>query len=278
MLDRPVTLVTTVLLGNELANVLTSHLVTNYFHDTGFSAWQVTLLNILLVAPTFMLVGEISPKVLGAKANTSMANFLIDPFWFLYRFSFPLRFLFEGIVNLLTRNLKKPKDVDSIKEEDFRMLLEDGKIKGAIHSMEQDIIENIFEIDDDKVIEIATPIQECLTVHQGESLKETVHRLSDTFYNRIPVRGDKPGEIVGILYAKDLLNYINREETEMTVKDLMKEPLFVDAKVKAEVVFQRFRQLKRHIAVVTDAQGKALAVVTMEDILEQMFGELWEES
>ncbi len=280
LLDRPAALVATVLLGNELTNVLLSNLIANFYEGLELSPVWVTALNLLTVMPIIMIFGEITPKIIGAKANITVANLFLPGLWWFYRISFPVRFFLENTVEILTRPIRRrnPKKEENIKEEDIRLLLEDGKKKGAIHSLEQDIIENLFEIDDDKVIDLATPLSECLVVHQDDQPKAVIELLNKNFYSRIPVRGEKLDQIVGILYAKDLLNYINRDDQEMKVRSLMKEPLFVEPNMKAEVLFRRFRQLKRHIAIVEDKNGHALAAITMEDILEQLFGELWVES
>lgn len=280
LLDRPAALVATVLLGNELANVCTSHLLANFYAKAELSTAWITVINILTVMPIILIFGEITPKVIGAKANLSMATALLNPFWFFYRFSFPLRFLVETTVNFFTKGIRKrtPAKDDQIKEEDILQLLEDGKKKGAIHSVEQDIIENLFDIDDDKIADIATPLQSCFMVDQDENPKIVIEKLKKNFHSRVPVHAGNKEDIIGILYAKDLLKYINRDEHEMVIRDLMHEPLFIQANMKVEVVFRRLRQLKRHIAIVQNKQGKAIGVITMEDILEQMFGELWEEN
>lgn len=277
LLDRPAALVATALLGNELANVLFSHLTAQFYESLQLRAWEVTTLNLITVMPITLVLGEITPKVLGAKANTSVLSLCLAPFWWFYRISFPLRFLIEHTVNLLTRPLRRaPPKEEVVKEDDIRALLDEGKKKGAIHSVEQDIIENLFDIDDDKVIELATPLRDCMTARQDDTPKSVIDRLKRNFRARIPVLGDSNDKVVGILYAKDLLNYINRDEQEMSVRDLMKDPLVVEPNMKAEVLFRRFRHMKRHIAVIEDRSGRALAVITMEDLLEQMFGELWE--
>lgn len=280
LLDRPAALVATALLGNELANVLLSHLTARYYDAWDLSHWQLALINLLTVVPVVLVLGEITPKVLGAKANLTWLSVGLTPFWWFYRLSFPFRFLIEHGVNFLTKPLRRrqPLKDETVKEEDIRLLLDEGKKKGAIHSVEQDIIENLFDIDDDKVIELASPLHEFFRVRQDETPQAVIEKLKKRFHARIPVLGDDPGQVVGILYAKDLLNFINRDESEMLVRDLMKDPLAVEPSMKAEVLFRRFRQLKRHIAVVEDKQGRALGVITMEDILEQMFGELWEEA
>lgn len=267
------------LLGNELTNVFISNLLASFYQRQQFTPFWITVVNLVTVMPIILIFGEITPKVIGAKANTTVATLFITPFWWFYRAAFPVRFFLEHAVEFLTRRLRKrhPKNDEPINEDDIRTLLEDGKRKGAIHSVEQDIIENLFEIDDDKVIDLATPLQECFTVLQDDSPKRVIDKLGKNFYARIPVIGEEKSKVVGILYAKDLLNYISRDEQEMTVRDLMKEPLTVEPQMKAETLFRRFRQLKRHIAVIENKAGTSIAVITMEDILEQMFGELWEQ-
>ena len=279
LLDRPAALVATALLGNELANVLLSFLTARFYETITHRAWVVTLANLITVMPIMLVFGEITPKVLGAKANLAFLSVCLEPFWWFYRMSFPLRFLLENAVNLLTRPLRRRVVVreETVNEDDIRMLLDEGKKKGVIHSVEQDMIENLFDIDDDKVLDLATPLRDCMTVHQDDSPKVVIDRLKGRFYARIPVLSDGPDQVVGVLFAKDLLNYINRDEQEMRVRDLMKDPLVIEPQMKAEVLFRRFRQLKRHIGVIQAPDGRALAVITMEDLLEQMFGELWED-
>lgn len=279
LLDRPAALVATALLGNELASLILSHLTASFFESLEWRAWQITLVNLLTVMPVMLVFGEITPKVIGAKSNLTLLSIFLTPFWWFYRISFPLRFLIEHSVNFLTRSFRRKQPVreTQVNEDDIRLLLDEGKKKGVIHSVEQDIIENLFEIDDDKVIDLATPLRDCLTIHQDESPKQVIEKLKRRFFARIPVIGDRPDQVVGVLYAKDLLNFINRDESEMLARDLMKEPFVIQPNMKAEVLFRRFRQLKRHIGVIEDKNGACLGVVTMEDILEQMFGELWEE-
>jgi putative hemolysin len=279
LLDRPAALVATVLLGNELANVLISNLLASFYESQRLPPIWVTLFNLITVIPIIMILGEITPKIVAAKANLTVSQLVVTPLWLFYRISFPVRFLIENSVELLTRPVRRrqPAKDDHIREEDIRILLDEGKKKGAIHSLEQDIIENVFEIDDDKVADLATPIADCFTVHQDNTPSEVIDRLKRNFYARVPVLGEQPSQVVGILYAKDLLNFINRDDQEMKVRSLMKEPLFVEPTMKVEVLFRRFRQLKRHIAIIADKQGQSVAMITMEDILDQMFGELWED-
>lgn len=280
LLDRPAALVATVLLGNELSNVFTSNILASFYAKFNLPSYLVTIINLLTVMPIILIFGEITPKVFGAKGNQTFVSFFLSPFWWFYRLSFPIRFLIESIVDLLTKRIRKTSlQSDQIKEEDILILLEDGKKKGAIRTIEQEMIANVFEFDDDNVLDLCTPIRECFTVHQDETPQEVISKIKKNFYARIPVRqSDMNHKIVGILYAKDLLSFINREDKEMKIRQIMKEPFLIPANMKAETLFRRFRQLKKHIGIVVSQHGVALGVVTMEDILEQIFGELWEEN
>ena len=279
LLDRPAALVATVLLGNECANVLTSNLLANYYETMAIPSYAVIAINLATVIPLILLFGEITPKVIGAKANIKTAQKLLPLLWIFYKISLPIRFLLESIVNIFTKILRmKHRPKDQLKEEDFLILLEDGKNKGAIESAEQELIENIFEIDDDKALEISTPLKECLLLDQEEDIHSAIEKLKKNFSPRVPVYALNSENIVGILYAKDALKYLNRDKEGVSVKNLMKDPLFIEANMKVEVLFKRLRQLKTHIAVIQDKANKPVAIVTMEDILEQMFGELWDET
>jgi len=279
LLDRPAALVATILLGNECANVLTSNLLAHYYESTQLPTALVALINLATVIPLILIFGEITPKIIGAKSNVKVALYLLPLLWIFYKISLPIRFIFENIVHFFTKGIKqKHSHHGNIKEEDFLFLLEEGKNKGAIESAEQELIENIFDIDDDKIIEIATPIKDCTTIQQNESIQIVLEKLKQNFSPRIPVLDESSKKIVGILYAKDALKFLDREDEGVFVKNLMKEPLFVESTMKVEVLFKRFRQLKVHIAIIEDKNGTSIAVVTMEDILEQMFGELWEDS
>lgn len=278
LLDRPAALVATALLGNELANVFISNIMAAYWGQTGLPTVWVTAINLCTVVPLIVFFGEITPKIVAAKSAYGTGQFVIGPLWWFYKLSFPVRFLIENLVELLTRNMRKRHPVDDqIDEEDFLHLVEEGKHKGAIHSSEQELIENVFDLDDDRAIDLGTPLSEFFTARDNETAGAVIERLKKDFAPRIPVLSTETSKVVGILYSKDLLNHLTRDQSHTPVRQLMKQPLVIDTGMKAEALFRRFRQMKVHIAVIEDPQKGSSWVVTMEDILEQMFGELWEE-
>lgn len=277
LLDRPAALVATILIGNECANVMISHLLAVFFdHTFQGKVLLVTVLNILTVTPIIFIFGEITPRIIAARNNASIIPYLLPVIHFAYKIVLPVRWFIEVLVNRLTLNLRHGADRNkSLDQDDFLHLVEDIKNKGAIEKSEQDLIENVFDIDDDNALELATPLREFLTVVDSDSVYDAIQKLKQSYSPRIPVLNEKK-EVVGILYAKDLLKHIERPSDEILVTHIMKSPLAVPAEMKAEALFKRFRQLKVHIAIVEDKTGMPLGIVTMEDILEQLFGELWE--
>ncbi|NUM89212.1 MAG: DUF21 domain-containing protein [Bdellovibrionales bacterium] len=233
LLDRPAALVATALLGNELANVFISHIMANYWETTALPSGWVTLLNLCTVVPLIVFFGEITPKVVAAKAPYGTGQFVVNPLWLFYKFSFPIRFLIENVVEILTRSLRKRHPVDDqIDEEDFLHLVEEGKHKGAIHSSEQELIENVFDLDDDRAMDLATPLQEFFTAKNEDTAGSVIERLKKNFTPRIPVLEN--GRVTGILYAKDLLNHLTKDQANVPVRQLAKPPLFVEPGMKAE--------------------------------------------
>jgi putative hemolysin len=278
LLNRPAALVATVLIGNECANVLMSNLFAGFF-DKVFAGHVllVTVVTLITVTPIIFIFGEITPKILAARSNTKIATFNMPILWFFYNAIFPLRWCIESIVNLLTINIRKTATSAEpfVREEDFLHLVEDIKNKGAIEKSEQDLIENVFDLDDDSALESSTPLKDFLSVNENENVASVIQKLKISFAPRIPVLNASE-KVVGILYAKDLLIFLDRETSDTKVRQLMKAPLFVDSHMKIDALFKRLRQMKVHIAIIEDSHGNALGVVTMEEVLEQMFGELWE--
>lgn len=265
------------MIGNECANVLLANILATYY-NTQFSSWlTITVVNLCTALPLIIIIGEITPRVLAAKANVRASRFLAPLVWILYWLSSPLRVLIEFVVNSLSRVLGvKHSRMGSISEDDFMNVVEDSKSKGAIGESEQELIENVFDLDDDRAEEIAIPMRDYFTVHKEDFIHDLIPKILEHGYRRIPVVGDFPNEVVGVLYTKDLLTYAHREEEEISVAHLMKDPVFVDPSMPVENLFKRLRQLRIHIAFLSKDEKTVEGVVTMKTILEQIFGELAE--
>lgn len=277
LLERPASLVATLMIGNEAANVVISNILAAYFNSR-FDSWvTITLINVSVALPLIIIFGEVTPRIFAAKFNTTFARFLYPIVWVAYRVTFPVRILIEGFVNGASKLLgMKPVAAQPVSEEEFLHALEDSKSKGAIGDSEKELIENVFDLDDEQVREVATPIKSFLTVHKDDKIRDIIPAVIEKEELRIPVIGDFPNEVVGVLYMKDMLTLAHREEDDVRVSHLMKEPIFVEPGMSVDVLFKRLRQLKTHIAFVAPDNRTVSGVVTMDDILEEIFGELIE--
>ncbi len=264
------------MIGNECANVFLSNVLATYYNKH-FDSWlTITIINLCTALP-LIIIAEITPRIFAAKANIRASRFLAPLVWLLYWISAPLRIFIELVVNSLSKLLGvKHSEMSEISEDDFLNVVEDSKSKGAIGESEQELIENVFELDDDHASEIAVPVKEYFTIHKEDFIHDLIPKILGHGYRRIPVIGDFPNEVVGVLYTKDLLTYAHRDEEEIAVSHLMRDPVFVDPSMPVENLFKRLRQLRIHIAFLSKDEKTVEGVVTMSTILEQIFGELAE--
>ncbi len=278
LLERPSSLVATIMIGNESANVMLSNVLADYY-NIHFQSWgTIVALNLLTAVPLIILFGEITPRVFAAQANVTTIRKVIPFVWVFYKITFPLRFILELFMSIFTKIFKVKKyTIPNVNEDDFLSIVEESKSKGAIHESEKELIENVFEFDDDKISDISIPIKDFPTVHKDTYISAILKDITPEFAPRVPVIGDFPNEIVGVLYTKDLLAHSHRPESKMKVRHIMKEPVFVEPQTPVESIFKRLRQLRVHIAFVQEEDNTVSGVITMNQILEQIFGDFLEE-
>ena len=277
LLDRPTSLIVTIMIGNECANVIISHVLASYYHSM-FDSWpKMILLNICTAVPLIVIFGEITPRIIAAKANIGTAKLLVPLVWLFYRISLPIRIFIEIFVNSISRWLGIPQSkIGKINEEDFLYVVEDSKSKGAIGDSEKELIHNVFELDDDTALEISTPLKDFLCFHVDDDIEVIIPQVKESKLARIPIIGDFPNQIIGVLYTKDLLVHAHRTDERLKAKNLMKEPMFVQENVAVEALFKRMRQQRIHIVFVNTENNTTVGVITMDDVLDQIFGEIWQ--
>lgn len=278
LLNRPTALVATIMIGNEFANVLMSALMADFYDRHFDSVATVTMVNLCTILPLIIIFGEITPRILAIKANMTTANFVLPVVWIAYKVTLPIRFFIELIVNNVIKMLPfRHGEIKPLPEEDFLLMIEDSKSKGAIHAKEKELIENVFELDDDTASDLLKPLNSITTVYADEKVSSLLPVIRSHYTPRIPVLGNTPNHVVGVIHIKDVLGHANREILEVKAKHLMREPMVVPPSISVEVLFKRMRQFRNHLAIVAkdgDAEN-ALGVITMEDVLNQLFGELW---
>ena len=190
----------------------------------------------------------------------------------------PLRCLIGALsglpVRLAGRNPNEPPH--SVTEEEIRMLVDEGEERGAIEESEKKMINSIFEFDDRDVSEVMTHRTEVAAVPVNATLREVAKVAIETGYSRIPVYEEDIDSICGIVYAKDLIAYIDRPG-EFNLASRMRQPLYVPESSSCSDVFSLLQRKKTQLAVVVDEYGGTYGIVTMEDLLETIFGNIQDE-
>lgn len=293
LLSDPGGLLITVLIGNELVNIslaaITTGLVTQIISEehrpSWASDWPLWLLHtfwgILITTPIVLLFCEITPKAVATRANQVVARTFVYPLYYLYIAFSPFRW----VLRTLGSTSKKGGYFGSAKEEapvvresEFLTLVEEGHRTGAIHETEVDLIKNVIELDSTEAIEVATPLARINTLPQTATLGQALQSRLKTQQIRIPITGKSTNQIVGILHTKDLLRAkLNPDMQSLPVSTVMRKPYFIPPNIPIQTVFRRMKANQLHVAVVTNPSDEALAILSMDDILDELFDDLLEE-
>ena len=168
------------------------------------------------------------------------------------------------------------EEEDNVTEEEIRMMVDVGEEKGTIKEEEKEMINNVFEFNDKFVSEIMVPRNKIFALDIDMTIAEVIEKLSeDMRYSRIPVYDENMDNIKGIIYIKDLL--ISNKNKNSKIKSLVKEAYFVSETKRVNELFQELRKDKKQIAIILDEYGGTAGMVTMEDILEEIVGEIYDE-
>lgn len=277
LLDQPNRLISTILIGNNAVNIgataLATSIAINFFGDSG--AGIATGVMTILV----LIFGEITPKTLASQHAEDFSMRISGFISLLSKVLFPL---IKGL-NLITNNLVKvlggtKPDNPLITEEELRMLVNVGEEEGFIDADEREMIDSIFELDDTLVREIMVPRIDIKAVNMTESMDYVVKMVIEVGHSRIPVYENNIDNIIGVIYAKDLLHPLLSDPLgEPDIQQLMRPAYYVPESKKVADLFAELRKEKVHMAIVLDEYGGTAGLVTIEDVIEEIVGEIQDE-
>ncbi|KAI4366189.1 hypothetical protein MLD38_022099 [Melastoma candidum] len=271
---------TTILIGTTVVNIGATALVTDaataIFGEAGVSAAT----GVMTVA--VLLLTEITPKSLAVHNPTEVARFVVRPVAWLSLVLYPVgrvvTYLSMGMLKILGL---KGRSEPFVTEEELKVMLRGAILSGAIEEEEQDMIENVLEIKDTYVREVMTPLVDVVAIDAGATLID-FHSLWVTHqYSRVPVFEQRVDNIVGIAYAMDLLDFVQKGEVlgNSTVGDMAHKPAyFVPDSMSVWNLLREFRIRKVHMAVVLNEYGGTVGIVTLEDVVEEIVGEIFDEN
>ena len=291
MLKNPSKFLATIQIGVTLAGFLSSAFASDTFADklapilnqampnVSIATWKsVSIIIITIILSYFTLVfGELVPKRIAMKYYEKVSFASIGIIKTISIITAP----FVKFLTLSTNIVSKifgvtGEEEENVTEEEIRMMVDVGEEKGTIEVAEKEMINNVFEFNDKVVSEIMVPRNKMFALDINMSISDVIEKLSeDMRYSRIPVYDKSMDDIKGIIYIKDLL--ISNKNKNSKIKSLVKEAYFVSETKKVNELFQELRKGKKQIAIIVDEYGGTAGMVTMEDILEEIVGEIYDE-
>ena len=265
-------LITTILIGNNIVNIALASLGTVLFvflyGDIGATVSTAVITVVVLI------FGEVTPKSIAKDFPERFAMFSAPLIKFLIWLFTPFNFLFSLWKKLLSKVLKQSDD-NKMSQEELLMLVEEVEEDGTIDSDEGSLLRNAIEFTDIKVKEILTHRVDLEGVSTEATKEEIAKLFSDTKFSRILVYENDLDHIVGVLHQKNF--YTESGITDRPIEELMSPPIFIPQSTKLSDLLKQLQTSKSHIAVVVDEYGETQGIVTMEDILEELVGDIWDE-
>jgi putative hemolysin len=281
LLEKPRRLVTTFLIGKEIVNALVAVVILDAFVRVGgLPPWPSAGLALAVALPLVLLIGEVLPKTLALKGPIPWARAAIRPLYAFWLVSTPVRVIVQGTSELLLRPLgdaaraRAPKDIS---EEEFRKLVDAGSAQGQVDARERRLIHRVFEFADKNVGQIMTPREKMFALSFDVPTARLVKEVAARGFSRVPIYQRSLDNVRGVLNAKDLVSVVAGQQPGRLLSEILHEPLFVPRTTPVKRLFRTFKQKKVHMALVVNEYGKVLGIVTMDDVLAQLFGKLRDE-
>ncbi len=277
LVSRMDKLIATILLGNSLVNTAIAAIATIIFSHF-FGEGKSLILTTIFVTLVLVIFGELTPKIFATNHPEGVSFFARHIVSFFIRIFEPVTNLLTAISNGLIKVLGGNPHYRSplVTEEEMRMMIQIGKEEGFYGDNEKKMLERIFRFDEIEVRDVMTPLKNMTAVSVDEEISELERVLLEEGHNRIPIYKDDKTNIVGILYVRDIL-YLFKNSSLIHLQDLMSAPFFVEPHQKVAELLKEFQRKKIQIAIVRDAKTqKTVGLVTLEDLLEEIVGEIEE--
>lgn len=272
-------LLSAILIGNNIVNILCSSVATLLFVEIILKDWdsgESTTVSTLVMTVIVLLVGEITPKTLAKKYPEKFAMFSAPIIRCIKIVLTPLSLVFSGWQLLLSKIFKSNDDDKGMTEEELISIVEEAAEEGDFDEEESSLIKSAIEFGDLEVGDIYTPRIDITAINSSSTTDEIKKIFIDSGFSRIPVYDDDIDNISGILYYKDFYAALGNCENP-SVKEIIKPVIYVAKTQKVNDLMKELQEKQLHLAVVTDEFGSTAGLVTLEDILEEIVGDIWDE-
>lgn len=265
-------LLSTVLIGNNIVNIAATSIATVLF--VRLSPKNGALASTIVMTVVVLMFGEITPKSLAKESAEKFAMTVAPVLNFLNKIFTPLNWLALKLKNFASGMIKVDNQAQ-ITEDEILNIVDEAEQVGGIDENESELLRNVLEFNDLEAGDILTPRTELTAVDKNTSIDEIAQVFKDSGYSRLPVYDDTIDTIIGVINEKDFHNFV--VGTNRGIESIIKKPDFIPPSVKISELLRTTQRGKTHLAVVVDEFGGTMGIVTLEDILEELVGEIWDE-
>ena len=266
-------LLSTILVGNNIVNIAAASIGTILF-TRALGAERGATMSTIVLTIVVLIFGEVTPKSLAKEMPETVAT-AVSPMLNLLMVLFtPLTWLFSQWKRLLGHFVHSTEE-DTITEGELMTMVSEAENDGELTDRESELIRSAIEFDDVEVEEILTPRVDVVAVEDNTSLDEVAQTFAESGYSRLPVYHDTIDNIIGVVHEKDF--YLARLKKETSLEELVKPTLYTTGSTQISQLLRTLREQHHHLAVVVDEYGGTEGIITLEDILEELVGEIWDE-
>ena len=273
LVDQYDKLLSTILVGNNIVNLSASSLATVFFTE-GLRLQNGAVISTAVITIVVLVFGEVSPKSLAKEYPESFAMFSAPMMRILMVILTPVNFLFSLLKKLLSKVFHKQGD-SGITEEELVTMVDQAESEGGLDQHESKLIRSAIEFNDMEVDEILTPRVDIVAVEDTDSMDEIAQAFAESGYSRLPVYHEDIDDIIGVIHEKDFHAARYRGQTD--VKAITGPMLYTTGNTKISELLRILQREKAHMVIVVDEYGGTEGLVTLEDIVEELVGEIWDE-
>ena len=275
LLDNPDRLLSGILVGNNLVNIAASVIATGLF--VGHFGEQGELMTVLILTPILLVLSEVCPKTYAAQYPEKMSFMVLQPIRFVVWVLTPVVYVVSSLSRMLT-SFFRGEDAEglSVSEDEIRAIIEVGEESGVVAAEQRRMLHGIFDLSETRVRDLMIPRTEMVGIEVSANFQEVLEIVQRERHSRFPVYSGSLDSIVGVVHSKEVLDFIGRTD-QFALADIGRKPYFVPESKRVAVLLQSFRQRREHLAIVVDEYGGVEGIVTLEDVIEEIVGEIHDE-
>ena len=269
---------TTILVGNNIVNTAMSVLAVSFFAQIFTTLNDESLLSFLttiIMTIILLIFGEILPKTIGKKYCEKISLFVGPIIWLLSYIIYPIVIPFRALQKLVTG--RKDNDEPSVNEDELETILDTMEEEGSIESDERELIKNVFDLNDQTVEDIMIPRVDMVAIDVESTIEEAKKVFFESNFSRIPVFEEDKDHIIGILHERDFFSALLKDKENVEIQKVMRKAKFVNKTLTVDKLIKELQVSKMHMAIVSGEYNDTLGLVTMEDALEELVGEIYDE-